>query len=444
MQRSSVFVITAGSACIIVSGVSVAMALQRTFAQSLISTCGQGLDLAAQLDFNSSPTQLHFGAPSGAYVRGAIVGNALLLAACVGIAGTAVVIYSFIAQQRSCESWSRILEALALPGRLYLPYSMVAVPIAISSTELANSNGNGSDKFIAGLGFVVAFTPAAAILFGTTTFFRGQSRRNGHWRTKSLSASPVHQCFAFFLPRYEWVDARQRWHGFVSRWSSLFDPYGRRRQWFGVIETGTGLATAVLAGLTPIDGNDSTCSFLQTAAAAVAAAFFVAVVALRPYSAQSDFALSVMNSGLTALASILGIAGTDTSSVASAQIVMNNFGTAAMVIAFCVDERLDSFIEQVRQVVKNTSVVAQVNWLTMHRRHGKRPSLRPSTKRIGEDAAAMLAAEFRGRHLNEPCPAESSRVALACIICTICDERQSINRFNTHSAASLATPEPFT
>ena len=440
------------STSVVLSGVSVATALQKVLAQQTLNNCASGVDLESAPDFASSPTQLLVGtSDDGGYIRGTVLGNILLLLGCAAASAISCCALSVLhngATLMSLDKLSAEATKLCLPGILWVPYSMILVPTITSSVTLLSvvTAGRGT-RPLGIIGLAASLIPFLFLMICTSfkSQFHAAPVSASLWeKRQGATGNNLMRWTTFFLPRHEWVDARQRWHGFVSRWSSLFDPYGRRRQWFGVIETGTGLATAVLAGLTPIDGNDSTCSFLQTAAAAVAAAFFVAVVALRPYSAQSDFALSVMNSGLTALASILGIAGTDTSSVASAQIVMNNFGTAAMVIAFCVDERLDSFIEQVRQVVKNTRVVAQVNWLTLHRRHGKRPSLRPSTKRIGEDAAAMLAAEFRGRHLNEPCPAESSRVALACIICTICDERQSINRFNTHSAASLATPEPFT
>ena len=93
------------------------------------------------------------------------------------------------------------------------------------------------------------------------------------------------------------------------------------------------MATAVLAGLVPLDGDAATCENLQIASCFVSLAFLAAVLWRRPYSTPVNRVLAMLNAGLTALSAVLGLFDVDTTDVSNGQIGLNFVGTAAFLLS---------------------------------------------------------------------------------------------------------------
>ena len=113
----------------------------------------------------------------------------------------------------------------------------------------------------------------------------------------------------------------------MKRWGTLFDAYGKGRQWFGVVELGASIAAAVLAGLVPLERGDGTvCHDMQVVSAVAAVAFLASVVLPRPYGVPMDERLAKGNEAAPAASSVLGVFGIDTVILTAVQAILNGLG----------------------------------------------------------------------------------------------------------------------
>ena len=156
-------VVAVVSVAVVMYGSTGAMMMQRIQAQQLLNSCVGAAD--ASVDFSSSPTQMHFGSggDGAAYVRGTVVGNLLLWAACCALSA---VVSKILQLRGATSSMSESGTVLALPGRLYLPYSMLLAPTVTASTTLVAGGGTqGSDVAVG----VIGIFACSCCLIGVAT-----------------------------------------------------------------------------------------------------------------------------------------------------------------------------------------------------------------------------------------------------------------------------------
>ena len=332
-QTLSAALTTLLSGSVVLSGSSVASALQKSQAQQALNGCGGGANLGPA-DFASSPTQMQLGSDAAANVRGLVVGNLLVWLACGTAAAMAPVVVQLVRRQQGkrAERLAVVAGLLALPGKLVVPYSMLVVPSVTGATQLLVL---GASVGLAWFSIGVCISGLAVVVAVTAVSFRALAVP----AKREECVSVRHRFRQLFLPQVEWVDRSRRRSsaGFVARWGPLFDAYVPPSPWFQAVELGAAIATAVLAGLVPLDGDAAMCGNLQIASCLVSFAFVVAVLARRPYSAPFDLLFAVLNAGLTALSAVLGLVGVDTTDVSNAQIGLNFVGTVAFLLSFVLE-----------------------------------------------------------------------------------------------------------
>ena len=140
--------------------------------------------------------------------------------------------------------------------------------------------------------------------------------------------------------------------GFANRWRPLFEAYVKLSQWFLGAELFVAIATAVLAGLVPADGNVTVCANLQKASCFLSLCFFAVVASKRPYSVPFDFWLAVLNAGLTALSCVLGLIDVDTVDLSNAQIGLNFAGTVVFLLSFLLEGNLNKLNGRIVRVLR--------------------------------------------------------------------------------------------
>ena len=328
---------------VLLSGSSVATALQKLQAVQTLSSCSDGANLGPA-DFSSSPTQMQLGSDSARYVRGLVVGNSLLWLGCIAAAVAPLLLLLWRRRQAlRAEPLHLLAGSLGMPGKLVVPFSMLAVPSATGATQLlvlGISTGLGWICIAAccvGIALVVAFT---------TVRFRALAVPR-----RRVQASLVHRLQQLFLPVVEWVDSKDSL-GFANRWRPLFEAYVQRSQWFLGAELFVAIATAVLAGLVPADGNVTVCANLQKASCFLSLCFFAVVASKRPYSVPFDFWLAVLNAGLTALSCVLGLIDVDTVDLSNAQIGLNFAGTVVFLLSFLLEGNLNKLNGRIVRVLR--------------------------------------------------------------------------------------------
>ena len=335
--------VAALSASVLISGSAVASALQRAHAQQAMNSCGDGLNPLPP-DFSSSPLRLRFGTTDGAeFVRGLVIGNVILLLLSVVCCAAAVTLVAYVQSTKSSTSTSRLRQiwkgagTLELPGRLFVPYSMLCVPTVTAAAQLVTLHFDPTDGGLGWFGLATFVMPVIAIFALTTVWFGARPVRSDE-NSDDLSSPSLRRWFVrLFESSCTWRDSRRSRH-FVSHFAAIFSAYAARRQWFSFFESSAGLATGVLVGLMPLDGNDSFCSTLQACSCLAAVGFAVLVVAMRPYGATMDYVVAVLNSGLTALSALLGMMNvSNTVALLQAQICVNIIGTGAMVVSLVID-----------------------------------------------------------------------------------------------------------
>ena len=339
-------VVAVVSVAIVFSGASGASMLQKMMAQQRLNSCGT--DTGGALDFMSSPTQMQVGPDTedgGSYVRGSVVGNALLWLACLGAAGALAKVF----HKRGITSGLRESGTeLGLPGRLYVPYSFLMVPTIASSVALVAAPGRGAtvgDVVLGVFGVCVCVGGAAVIGYMTASSSMflavGVRSREEPFTSKTRVQRLARQLLASHC---EWVDRKsRRAAGFVARWGALFGAYRSERQWFCVAETLSGMVGGVLAGLAVSDkGDGAVCAGLEVAAIVANVAFVGAIMLLRPYGAIADFRLAFSNAALTAVGSLLGALDFDTTMLTAVQGFLNGVGVLVFVAALAVDGFFDT------------------------------------------------------------------------------------------------------
>jgi hypothetical protein len=297
----------------LLSGTSSGAALQVLHAQRAVSACGSDGDGEAEqaLDVASSPLQLSVGPGGGRFNRGAVVGNAAILAACC--AATALVVLL-----KGCSA-----ADVMMPGLLFLPWGYLGVPTltaAVSCFAEASSSSpedgitgetsTGANIAIGLLGVAASLLPLAALVHAATAGFHARAFRVALKRTRIVFARPLYR---WYCPTTEHEDTVQV--GFVDGWdfSGVLD-YQKGKQWVAVVEPVLGIVTAVLAAVATEFGSSSSsglCKGLNAVQLAATATSLALLLITKPHAAIADRQLSLCGAVLQTAAALLGLLGID-------------------------------------------------------------------------------------------------------------------------------------
>ena len=309
--------------------------VQRIEAQQLLNSCASGL---AAPDFSSSPTQMQIGKDGAAYARGTVVGNILLWFACFLAAGAAAIILMVLRRSNSVAGSCVVMR---LPGRLYMPYTVLLVPTLTASTTLVAGGIGAGDAVLGAVGIGLCSCAVVVIALQTATArFMAVAVRTV---TGPSTIGLVQRwAKALLAGQSEWTNRRRAAaQGYIERWGHLFEPYVARRQWFCIVESAFSAAAGVLAGLVLLDDGDGVmCGRLQLLSVFTSCASVTAIVLLRPFCAPVDHALAVSNAVITAGSAMFGAFGVDTALLTALQAYLNAVGATIFFAALLVDHRL--------------------------------------------------------------------------------------------------------
>jgi hypothetical protein len=350
---------------VFIYGSSGAAALQRMQAQQRINNCGSESsgDDGEGIDFASSPTQLKIpddSSRSSSLVRGAVVGNVALWAACAAVA---IFLAKLLQQRNVTESLRTSCAELGLPGLLSVPYSILMIPtVEASATLLASSSAASVANVLIGLlGILLCFFIAA--LFAYVTVFRvaansvarmsqahiqvveksSATRSDPHWSLAQSLAGLKLLFVTHFSNMWEWSDRRGS-SGFTAMWGELFEAFVPHRQWFMSVESTSDCITAVLAGLAAtVDASsseaESGCSKLAVLSAVISIALLISLLLLRPYGASGERRVVSVNAAVTAVASVLTAARIETQMLTALQALLNLLAAFVFVLGLVAEGR---------------------------------------------------------------------------------------------------------
>jgi hypothetical protein len=295
------------------SGTAGASGLQILHAQGAVASCGNGDDGEEPIDVASSPLQLRVGEGAGSYSRGAVVGNASMLAACCVLA----LLVLLVLKSRNCGA-----ADAKLPGLLFVPWSVLAVPTLTAATvcfATATSDGSsGGSSIVVGLvGTLVVLVPMAALVVVSTVGFEARAYRVP---LKCSRVPPVRLLQVWYGSTCEYEDKS---NGFVDRWEFAgVTDFSVAKHRFAIAEPLLGIFTGVLAGLTSL-GGPSLCRALNALQTLASVGFFALLVLMRPQNSRADRLHAVISSCLQCGTAFLGLVGRDVSFAASvAQLVV--------------------------------------------------------------------------------------------------------------------------
>ena len=344
--------VVAGSAGFValVSGPAMALSVQVLHAQMLISGCH---DAATDepLDVASSPTQLSFGRAAGMYTRGAVVGNVMLLAACL-LAARIAVLFVVHFQRRAAS-------AIGFPGILYLPYSILVVPTVSSATMLLvpplvlATPQFASDLAVSTAGLAVALGPLI-VLAALTTTRRWFGARPVRVSMRGIRGSAMRRKLKIWFKRRFVFDNLPGRSGFVQRWEYAgITDYVAHRQWFVLLEQALGLATGLIAGLTAL--GVGWCTALNAMQSVVTVALLAALILMRPHSVRADQWVAVSSSLLESATALLGLLGRDVSMLMLVvQLVVSTLYLAGLLSKALVDGGLFCSRDRDRRCSRNS------------------------------------------------------------------------------------------
>ena len=283
----------------IVSGPAVAMSVQVLHAQMLVSGCPAAALDDGPVDVATSPTQMTVGGSPREYVRGAVVGNILLLLGCCMAAIGTMLLFP---QRRAADFW--------LPGLLYVPFAILLVPLTTASTLLvASANPSGIDIVVGLIGYVSVLAPLMLLLRSATVNFRARPVR---LNLRRFRGTKMRKLLKELYERSTVYSSFPDSPGFVARWeyAGVAD-FVANRQWFVAVEMLLGVATGVIAGMTAL--GSGWCRALNVAQVLATVDFLVALVLLRPHAVKANKWCALSSSILECVTAVLGALGQDAS-----------------------------------------------------------------------------------------------------------------------------------
>lgn len=306
--------------------------------------------------FLDDPLKLRLGRQRGAAARGTVVGNLVLLLACiaVGFAMTmAVYRCASSARRRRCSSVPKPSTAqmiitnaakLRLPGMFFIVVSLFLQPLVSASVLLVGYGDGGVDSAIGGLGLCVVGTLVAAmgrVLDPRRGSFRAVAERGrddddddlGVIRRRAALRAKWGASVLRAEALWRWLHAASfRWRSrdevadrlFVDRYGFLFESCSDGRQWWLTWEVLATVIVGVLGGLVP--GSEEACRGIAWFALALSVLALVACIVVRPMNSPMETAVVVLLWGAQAAMAVCGVAG-------GAEEVAEDLGIVASVLS---------------------------------------------------------------------------------------------------------------
>lgn len=302
--------------------------LQRALLQMQLTVGCSASSLSDPLDVTSSPTVLGFGYSSGRYLRGAVIGNMMVLAAFGGMAVVVVygrAVWRLKTWRVGMDTVARGAASMGMPGLLFGPWMLLMQPIVSSSTTCVVMSYRGLagpvDVTVGVVGTVVLVIIGVALVrllttetFQATAVLINRSSRNTIESSERRCAwwAPTRCLQLLLLPRYRWKSTSGNGSLFVRSFGFIFEGYRAHRQWFACVEYAASVFAGVLSGLQPLvssSDNTAPCYPLVLALTTVNVLQLIAAVILRPYNRLVELAVSLLSNAAGVSWGVLMIVG---------------------------------------------------------------------------------------------------------------------------------------
>jgi hypothetical protein len=328
-RRAAAAVSLAVTFATVVSFPSISSQLARQSAMLSLSVCS--FSSTEPLSFAESPLGLAVGSEEGGYIRGAVIGNSLLMVAASLGGGIIALGKAYLDRDSKRYAFSgkrvffqRALADIGLPGNTFVAFSALMAPAMSCAVTLLSTPSTSYDSF---LGFGVL---AACAAYGVWT---------GYLSTVGLKSRPVpvapvdagassnnivSAVLGFWDGSTEWVDIYPVTYtssrrcssssssavvSFTEAFGPLFDGY-RTHAWFFVVEVVSMAALSVLAGVRPL--TPAGCSTVNWLVETVNVVMLISALTLKPYKTLVDshfFTYSCASAGLCGALILIGSEG---------------------------------------------------------------------------------------------------------------------------------------
>ncbi|CUG94115.1 membrane-associated protein, putative [Bodo saltans] len=356
----------------IVASATIGFAVSRTALMFQLSACA--FSDSEPMTRYDSPFRLSFGGMNGAYIRGAVVGNCLLVAAMVVLALCISLVFHVHRRMKSnhetfLQSFRWVsLQSLSAkthsPSNLVIPGSWILQSTVGACVTLLSEQFDGvGDIFIALAG--LALTLGLLFKFYYKLIFRLQGSVHGTRHSVLLPRGrPLllgDYCEWFMRESVKW---RQRHLAqdprFKHKYFEIFCQYVPEYRWYLVVETGMCVVMGVLAGIRP--ATDQGCQDVAWVVLAASLAMLLYSGYARPYSTRFDEFILQTNNAFTAICAILLAIPTDSDELptaADAVAMTQVYVSSALTILWLIHHltRIKSLVEYVlgREVDFNLS-----------------------------------------------------------------------------------------
>ena len=409
-----------------------AIAVQRGQTQAALALCQ--LSLTDPLDVFSSPTQLYIGPAEGGYLRGAVVGNIVVI--WCGCALIAFGLAAFLIRVWRRSMWDRAGH-LSLPGRLIVPYTMLVVPTISAALSLLLNGPTGGDQLLGIAGLAASGAPWAVVVCLTTIRFQARPIVAATSRPRNVLDFAAQLIFGAHT---EWVNAVPH-SGFVEHFSQVFEPYRRGRHWYIGVEVTVAVVFGILGGAFVDDG--ATCKVLLVIATVVNAAVLLTLI-LRPYDTQMDMIMATVNAVLNLVTGVYGLIGRDPTAIITSQAYANNVAIALLIAQLIAKGYLRRCIERIRQLIGLDPVRRRRARGEMDRSHVQPKKSQSAQERFEDDERwneLRLKCEGHVRQLNRLIVEQSSlssapscnRSALELVVKLVCGNAMLANYEQGHA-----------
>lgn len=286
-------------------GAGAAVSAYRGMTQLSLIACPSQDDALAALDgdWSSNLLLMVVGDDELRFVRGAVVGNLVLLVAlCAAGAASIVVRRHFLGRSLVSTYWAAA-GRLQVPGLLLIPYTILLQPLSMLSIVLLALGSSGDGALAGGvliLGVVVPWLLTLCVLVLRFSAVSHPLVVDESSDARSCGALAA----AFWFERTHLWKSDPGFPAFVECFGFLFDPYVHRRQWFLLVEMSSGTFAGAV-GAAQILGVS--CDALTGLFVGSGALYVIALIALRPLDSRVEAVVAHVNGWASLMSSILAL-----------------------------------------------------------------------------------------------------------------------------------------
>lgn len=299
----------------IVGSASIGFAVSRSALVFQLSACA--FSDSEPMTRYDSPFRISFGGMNGAYIRGAVIGNCLLVALMVVLALLiALVLHVHRQMKASGESVTQSLRWLSIqslsakthsPSNLVIPGSWVLQSTVGACFTLLWEHFDGAADIVVALAGL-SMTLGLLVKYYYCIVFRLPVNCRGTRRVLQLpTGRPV-----LVSDYFQWLmGSNTQWRqlhyaedpGFKHKYFELFTQYVPEYRWYMILETLVCVSMGVLQGIRPstADGCQSVAYVVLT----ISVAMLLYSAYAKPYATRFDELILQVNNAFTAVCSIL-------------------------------------------------------------------------------------------------------------------------------------------